>query len=234
MKGLLTLLTVCLFSFYSTFGVASWLGLPSFDWQVALFVGGIVAVGTAVVLIAAIATPFIAIQAGASIVGTGIAIAVISSITGIIGGTAAGFYWGRQGDIKRQEQIESIKRVSNQLDIYFHPSADPNRAADFQCTLVFYEETDLESRQPSVTTKKVRILASGADDFYGQVKQEVNKWLTRGVGADKEGQPRRVVIYMDPYPGEGIYERIRELAENNEYRKCTVSKVIGAWKSALP
>lgn len=214
---------------------AGWMGLPSFDVQAALIVGAIVAVATVVVIAVAIATPFIAIEGGATIVGTCLAIGAIALVTGVVGGTAAGFYRGRQGDVKREEQIERIKRVSNQLDIHFEPSpTDPKRAADFQCTLVVYEETDLASYQPTVTTHKLRIEAANAAEFYRQVEREMRQWFSKKVGADADGQPRRVVVYMVPYPGEGVYDRIKELAEKNRVRRCVVKKVEGTWVSALP
>jgi hypothetical protein len=212
----------------------SWPSLPSFDWQAALVVGAIVTVAAVVVIAAAIATPFVAIEAGATLLGTCFAVGTIALVTGVIGGTAAGFYWGRQGDIKRQEQIESIKRVSNQLDIHFEPSTDPKRAADFQCTLVVYEETGLAFRQPTVTTKKVKINAANSEDFYEQVDQQMRKWFAKQVGGDAAGQPRRMMVYMNPYPGEGIYERLKQMAEKNDVRRCVVNKIEGAWVSALP
>lgn len=212
----------------------SWPSLPSFDWQAALIVGAIVAVAAVVVIAVAIATPFVAIQAGATLLGTCLAVGTIALVTGVIGGTSAGFYWGRQGDIKRQEQIESIQRVSNQLDIHFEPSTDPKRAADFHCTLVVYEETDLASQQPTVTMNEVKISAANSEDFYGQVDQQMKKWFTKQVAGDAEGQQRRVMVYMNPYPGEGIYDRIKQMAEKNEVRRCIVNKVEGAWVSALP
>lgn len=211
----------------------SWPSVPSFDWQAALFVGAIVAVATVVVIGVAIATPAVAIAGGATYLGTAAAIGGIALVTGLIGGTAAGFHWGRQGDIKRHEQIESIKRVSNQLDIHFVPSTDPKRAADFQCTLVVYEETDLASQQPTVTTKRLKVSAVNSDEFYGQVDQQMKKWFAKLVGGDADGQPRRLMVYMSPYPGEGIYERLKQMAEKNEVRKCIVNKVEGAWASPL-
>lgn len=223
--------------FLATSGVlfaVSWPSLPSFDWQAALVVGAIVTVAALVVIAVAIATPFVAIEAGATLLGTCLAVGTIALVTGVIGGTAAGVYWGRQGDIKRQEQIENIKRVSNQLDIHFEPSTDPKRAADFQCTLVVYEETDLASQQPTITMKKVKIRAANSEEFYAQVDQQMKKWLTKQVAGDADGQPRRVMVYMNPYPGEGIYERIKHMAEKNVVRRCLVNKVEGAWVSALP
>lgn len=209
----------------------SW--LPSFDWWAALSIGGIVTVVAAAVITIAILTPFVAIQGGATILGTCLAVGAIALATGILGGVASGFYWGREGDMKRREQVESIKRVSNQLDIQFeHSSAD--RAADFQATLVFYEETDLTSRQPTVTTRKVKITGANAAEFYGQVEEEMKRWIAKQVAGDADEQPRRVMIYMRPYPGESVYERLKQIAESNSSRRCIVIKVEGPWKSALP
>jgi hypothetical protein len=212
----------------------NWPSLPSFDWQAALIVGAIVAVAAVVVIGLAIATPWVAIAAGATKLGTLLAVGAIAVVTGIIAGTSAGFYWGHQGEIKRQQQIESIRGVSNQLDIHFEPSTDPTRAADFQCTLVFYEETDLASRQPIVTTKEAPIDAANSDDFKEQVAQQMKKWFAKEVQGDTDGQPRRVMVYMNPYPGEGIYERLKQMAEENEVRRCVVNKIEGAWVPALP
>jgi hypothetical protein len=208
--------------------------LPSFDWQAALIVGAIVAVAVVVVTAVAIATPFVAIQAGATMLGTCLAVGAVALVTGIIGGTAAGIHWGREGVTKQGVEVKIIKGVSNQLDIHFEPSTDPNRAADFRCTLVVYEETDLVSRPPTVTTKKVMINAPNSEEFYGQVDQQMKKWFAKQVGGDADGKPRLVKVYMNPYPGEGIYERIKQLAEQIDVRKCVVNKVEGAWVSALP
>lgn len=211
----------------------SWPNLPSFDWQAAIIVGAIVVVAAAIVIGLAIATPYVAIAAGATKLGTCLAVGAIALVTGLIGGTAAGFYRGRQGDIKRQEQIDSIKHVSNQLDIHFEPSTDPSRAADFQCIVVIYEETDLASPQPAVTTKKVKISGASSDEFYGQVDQQMKTWFAKQVGGDEGGEPRRVMIFMNPYPGEGIYERLRQMAEENQKRSCVVNKIEGPWQRAL-
>lgn len=210
-----------------------WPSLPSFDPQAAILVGAIVAVAAVVVIAGAIAMPYIAIAHGATLLGTALAVGAIAIAMGLIGGAAAGIYWGKQGDIKRQEQVESIKRVSNQLDVYFEPSADPMRAADFQCTLVIYEETDIASQQPTVTTKQVPVSATNSDEFYAQVETTMQKWFSKQVGGDSDGQPRRVTIYMTPNPGEGVYERLKQVSEN-QIRKAVVSKVEDGWHSALP
>jgi len=213
---------------------AGLLSLPSFDWQAALLVGAVVAAATAVVIVVAIATPFIAIEAGATILATGLAIGGIALVTGIIGGIAAGFYKGHQSDIKYREQLERIARVSNQLDIYFSPSGDPERAAPFQCTVVVYEETNLSRENLTVTTNKGEISEADSEEFYDAVNRQMEKWFTKEVLADKNGKARKVKVYMVPYPGEGIYERLKEMAEKNGIRPCVVSRIEARWTPAAP
>ena len=85
-----------------------------------------------------------------------------------------------------------------------------------------------------MTTKKVIINESNSEEFYEQVDQHMKSWFAKQVAGDADGKPRRVKVYMNPYPGEGIYERIKQLAEKIDVRRCVVNKVEGAWVSASP
>jgi hypothetical protein len=212
-----------------------WNGVSDFHWQAAAIVGGIVVAVTVVVLVAAIAWPAVPIVTVgiASLTSKVVAVATIALITGLVAAAAAGIHWGHEAQLKRQEQIESIKQVSNQLDIYFAPAPGaPNRAADFECTLVVYEETELASRVPTITTKHTKVAAVSSEEFYRQVDHQLNKWFGKRVEGDKDGKPRRVVIYMHPYPGDGIYERLKHLSQ--QHGTCVVNRVEGQWTSALP
>jgi len=200
---------------------AGLLGLPSFDWQAALLVGAVVAVATVVVVGIALAPPLSAVLG-------------IALVIGAIGGIAAGFYEGHQSDIRHTAQLERIASVSNQLHIYFSPSGDPERAAPFQCTVVVYEETDTSRENPTVTTKKVEISEADSEEFYDAVNRQMEKWFTKEVQADKKGKERKVKVYMVPYPGEGIYERLKEMAEKNGIRPCVVSRIEARWTPAVP
>ena len=214
----------------------SWFGVgsSSFDWQAAMIVGAVVVVAVVVILTAAIATPVIAIQAGATIMGTAAATAAISIATGFVGGTVAGFYWGRAGDIKHKEQVDRIARISNQLDIYFEPSvSDPMRAADFACTMVIYEESDLLSRPPTVTTAKVPIKGADAKDFYDQIEQRLKVWLEKPVEGDRRGEARKVMVYMIPFPGQGAYDRLREMTERPGVVRSVITRTEGGWTPAI-
>lgn len=82
--------------------------------------------------------------------------------------------------------------------------------------------------------KKLMIEADDGKEFNAQVEEKMNEWFIQRVAGDEDGQPRRVVIYMDPYLGEGVYDCLRRLAENNGIRKCDVTKCEGVRTSALP
>lgn len=153
---------------------------------------------------------------------------------------AFALYWGLQRNTKRPQELEMIKqlqtnnRIGNQIDIYFEPSLDdPERAAEFQCTLVLYDAADSGSRKPTVAERKVHIAAGNAGDFYRQVQQQLQSWFAKQFSTDAEGQERRVTIYMKPYPGEAVYERLKQMAEQNGIRKCVVARIDAKWKTAL-
>jgi hypothetical protein len=206
--------------------------LPSFDWNAALIVGAIVAIGAVVVIAVAIATPVIAIQGGATLIGTTLAVAGIGLVTGTVAGGAAGFYWGREGDLKRAEILEQVMKVSNQLDIYFEPlSGDPQMARNLSCTIVTYEEQGLDTKAPGVNVKKQQIKALNADDFFTEAEAKVQDWIARHKGAGRDGGPRlRVQFFMKPYPGETFYERLQPFCAQ---RGCVISRTDGTWTSAL-
>ena len=208
----------------------SWI---SFDWEAAVWVGAIVAVTAVVVIAVAVATPFVAIQAGATLLGTCLTVGTIALGVGTIGGIAAGLYQGGLIDAERLVQIKNIQRISNQLDIHFEQTDDPLRAAEFRCTLVIYDETDLASPIPVVTTKRQQISAANSVEFYDQVDRSLNMWTNKPVSGDKTDQPRRVIVYMKPFPGEVVYERLIKIAEKSPSPRCVVTRVEGTWVSAI-
>ncbi len=208
-----------------------WPQLPSFDWVAALTVGALLAVAAVFVIGRTILPPAVPIWRGATV----LTVATISLATGVIGGTVAGFYWGRLEDTNHNEQLDKIMQVSNQLDIHFVPSpGDPKRAADFKCVVIVYQEKDLNSRPPTITTRKTEIDADNSAEFFSLVEQQMTGWFGTNVLGDSDGLKRRVVIYMEPYPGEGICERLKEMAEKIGGSQCVVSLAQGRWTSALP
>lgn len=207
--------------------------LPSFDGKAAILVGAVVFVAAAAAITVAILIPGVPILAGAGLWATFKAVAIVSMAVGIIGGTAAGFYRGYESDKKREATVEWIRTVSNQLDVHFQASAStPDRAEDFRCCLVLYDETDMTTRQPTIQPRKINIEAKDVEEFYSILQTQLAKWFAKKVLGDKEQHPRRVVIYMRPFPGDGVYERIKELCTSLS-SQCVVNKVEGQWKSAI-
>lgn len=213
---------------------SSLLSLPSFDWNAGYVVGAIVAVGSVLVIALAIATPTVAIQRGATIFGTTFTILCIGLLTGALAGAAAGFYWGRQGDLKREQQVQFVTRVANQLDIYFE--ADPSatgtqkQAKNLQCTIVRYDVKGLESKAPGVTELKVPVKAPDAETFYATVEEQLRDWITSRKKVESDTKKPRVHLFMVPYPGNTIRERLRTFCDLNG---CVLETTDSEWMSAL-
>lgn len=207
--------------------------LPSFDGKAALIVGAIVVLAAAAAITVAILIPGVPILAGAGLWATFKAVAIVSVAVGLVGGTAAGFYRGYESDKKREETVEWIRTVSNQLDVHFQASAStPDRADDFRCCVIIYEETDLTTRQPTIQPRKINIEAKDVEEFYSILQSQLAKWFAKKVLGDNAQQPRRILVYMRPFPGDGVWERIKEMCTGFS-SQCVVNKVEGKWKSAI-
>ena len=214
--------------------MASWLPtFPSFDGNAALVVGIIVAAGALLVIAMAIISPIFAIQGGTTTLGTLATIIGISLVTGTIAAGAAGFYWGKQGDIKRAEVVERVSKVSNQLDLFFEPNTgDASVARDYTINVVVYDEQGLDSKNPTVVarTQQIKVLNSDEDKFYAEIDAAINGWLKQRKSADEKGKARHVAVFMKPFPGDNVYSNIRERAEK---KGCQVARLDGKWESAL-
>jgi len=202
--------------------------LPSFDWTAAYVVGAIVAIGAVLVLWMAIATPFVAIE-GRKFLGTTFAVLCLGAATGAIAAAAAGFYWGRQGDVKRAEIVQLVTKVSNQLDIFF--DADPastGQAKSFRATFVSYDEDGLDTKAPGVRTVKKPIVGPDADAFYAQAADELKAWAAKRTSTD--GKPPRVHVFMKPYPGDGVLLKLKDFCREHG---CVIETTDSEWVSAL-
>lgn len=189
--------------------------LPSFDWQAAATVGGIVAISTVIVLVVAIATPGIAIVGGGYL-ATAIAVAGIAAVTGAVAGTASGLYWGHQGDLKRQEITTQVMQLSNHLDICFEPAPDDAaKAAEFRCTIVTNDEAVDSSGTPFVKENRRAVTANNGNEFYHAIDGELRRWFTKRVLGDEQNLPRIVTVYMSPHPGEGVWDRLQTMVQEH-------------------
>lgn len=213
------------------FALALW-PLPSFDTNAAIWVGVTAVVVTAAVIVTAIAIPAIAIGGTLSL-ATAASVACVSLVVGVILAGVAGFVKGRIGDIKIQEEINKIKNISNQLHIKFEPiKENPSNAKPFECTIITYAETGIGSKSLGITQKKLEITANDATDFYSLIERQIIFWKAEKVLGDSDNLKRRVIVFMDPFPGESVFNRIAEIIKKIGYDKIEVQQIFGPWKSA--
>jgi hypothetical protein len=119
--------------------------------------------------------------------------------------------------------VQEIREVDHFLDVYFLPTPDdPDHARDFSCVLVAYDASVPES--PVVRTE---ISVQSSESFYEAVRGEFEHWLRKPIRMDGGSRRRHVAIFMKPYPGDGVFERIRELCEHRA--EVEISRVEGRW-----
>lgn len=202
-----------------------------FSWKAALIVGAIAAIAVVAVVALAVATPFVALAAGATVLGTAITIGAIAICVGVATGAAAGFHWGGLDATEWEEETNKIAAQSGELHIFFVASAnDATRASEFECKLVIYDEINIQRHLARKRTQ--HITAQNATEFYSIIGKEMEKWFGTAVLNDNMGLPRNVMIYMIPNPGEGIYERLKEMASNLSQQNVIVKRIEESWETA--
>jgi len=211
------------------------LALPSFDIQAALWVGGVVLVAAAVVLVGAIVIPSIALAAGGTFVATTFAVAGYCVVVGVIAGVAAGFISGHIGDIKIEVRTKTIKLLSSQLHIKFEQIKErPSNAKPFECTIITYIPVGLNTQNLGITEKKTELKGEDAANFYSLIERQINFWQAEKVLGDSSNLKRRIIVYMDPFPGDSVFSRIAEIANKVGGEKVEIQQIFGTWKSAAP
>ncbi len=197
-----------------------------FDYKAALvvaLVAAIVVLGVVVIAMSAgVGTP--AVLAGLSAAGPLIsAVAGIALTAGVVAGVVSG--WGRQAKAD-EKPPDPVLRAVNELDIAFEPSdADPKQARDFTAVVVRYHEDGKKTAEQRRTIREER-----NDAFYTQVETQLDDWLGHRTCGDDAGKCRRVCVYMNPYPGDGVYEKIKGLCERRP--NVVVSRVEAPWSPA--
>jgi len=199
---------------------------PGFDFKVALVVALLV---TVVVLSAVV----IAMTAGAStpaviglLAASGkvlTAVATIALTAAVVAGTVSG--WNRQAHAT-ETPPDPVLQEMNELDVAFEPSlTEPKMAKDFTAIVVHYRE----SGQKTAVERHI-IHEERNDAFYSQLEKDLDRWLSQHTSADSAGKTRKVCVYMSPFPGDGVYERIKQLCERRG--GVVVSRIEAPWTSA--
>lgn len=224
--------------------------MPSFSWTAAWLVGLVVAGSSLVALALAIVVPAVGIRRGKTWRGTGAAVSGVSLVTALSGAIAAGIYWGHAGGAGTAPRgpgdqppsatptgadvpatppprpVEPLRRFADRLDVYFEPKENqPDEARDFTCVLVTYDEGRLAGR-----LIREEIHERSADNFYRQLETQVARWLGGLALSDPHGHPQ-LLVYMQPFPGEGVFERIRQI--ETRHAGLMVHRVDGPWRSAF-
>ena len=177
------------------------LALPNFDMTAFLVVAAIAFAAAVVAIAVAIAMPAVAIAAGATLLGTVVTVVAVAALIALVAGTAAGIYWGEKKQkerviIKTREAMEQARK----LHITFLPDPqNPELAKQFTCQVVSYLPQQLNTPQAHAVPQTTTIEARNAEEFYQQLKAQVDTWLD-----DKRFGPikkREVWFYTKPSPG---------------------------------
>ncbi len=173
------------------------LALPNFDTTAFLVVAGATFVVAVVAIALAIAMPAVAIAAGATLLGTVVTVVVVAALIALVAGTAAGIYWGEK---KAEEATIRAMNQARELHISFLPDPqNPELAKPFTCQVVSYLPQQLNTPQAHTVPQTTTIEARNAEEFYQQLKAQVDTWLD-----DKRFGPintRQVLFYTKPAPG---------------------------------
>lgn len=216
----------------------------SFDWAIALAVGFAVLAGSVLTVFSAMILPFVAIERGKTWLGTLAAVVGIGSTVAIVGGYTAGYYRGMGGggattpssvkdtaaDVvvktspKPVSDSKAKLKLTARMDVAFQRDpANPSNALNAQCSVVTYEMkngTQLSANGPQ------DIKEANPEAFFTAFSKKLDEWLKTPLSDAIKDEPRSLIVYMDPFPGNGVYERILQLATE---RNIKVNKITGRW-----
>lgn len=103
------------------------------------------------------------------------------------------------------EEVPPTEATALPLEIWFESSpTDASRAADLRC-------------QISVGTTNTQVSGSDRQAFLFAVEEQIDRWL----GSDVDTAPG-IWVYMRPYPGEGVFEQVQDLARR---KGVTVTRI---------
>ncbi|MBL8821619.1 MAG: hypothetical protein JNJ77_03455 [Planctomycetia bacterium] len=203
------------------------------DWGMALSVGLGVAFISEVTILGAIMTPKVPLRRGRTWRGTVTVVSMISIVIGAVGGYLAGQFGGRGGGgaatpgntpvtsavapsipIATQTVLpQTTKAVpvessfANIVDVYFLRDKNTRQLIHFTCEIVTYQR-QADAWRPIIASVKGNDLA----DFLKQTISKLNELQTKMSDADKPN--KRLRMYLEPHPGEGVYDQLRQQTQN--------------------
>ena len=220
------------------------------DWGMALSVGLAVALISELTIMGAVIMPKIPLEPGKTWRGTVTTVSTISLIIGGVGGYVAGQFGGRGGGgatIPGQAVISTqtspqvpvssqpIKpeatrpaRPDNYLasvvDLYFVRDKETKLIANFTCEMVGYRRKG--NSWELVFNKVVGHDLKEFIKLQGEVLESYQKDIPE---ADLAG--RKLRVFLDPFPGEGTYDQLRQQAEKLGWK---IDRKDVAWQPEYP
>jgi hypothetical protein len=220
------------------------------DWGMALSVGLGVALVSEVSILSAMILPRFPIDPGKTWRGTVMGVSFVSVIIGGVGGYIAGQFGGRGGGgalnsgsspvstaatpntpqptvpskIQTTAPVRPASYLANKVDLYFVRDPNTKLVANFTCEIAGYRKN---GSQWDLAISKVE--AKNLDDFLRGNNEALARML-QDIPQEDQAE-RRLRIYLDPFPGDGVYERLRQLAEPAGWK---VERKDVSWKPELP
>ncbi len=221
------------------------------DWGLGLAVGLAVTAASEATILLAMLTPKVPIEKGKTWRGTLWAVSTVSLVIGAIGFYVAGQFGGRGGGGSpspgasssaqptqtatapdQQKPSTSVpvaptpseSLVSARVDLYFNRAEGQASAANFQCNVVAYRRQGQEWQPETHPIKEAELVPflSKIAAKLQEVQREINT---------VELSTRHVRIYLDPFPGEGVFEEIKKRAEGLGWK---VDRLNVPWRVEKP
>lgn len=219
------------------------------DWGIGLAVGVGAAIVSEVALMTAIIMPKFPIEKGRTWRGTFYGVTTVSAVIGGIAGYIATQFGGFGGGGATQQGNQAAQAtraerpvvpsqptrmdtapqkpetyVASYIDLHFLRDEKTKLVTDFACELALYRLRDkawkLEAHQTS---------AKNLDEFLDKVTQLLEGFAKEM--APDERAKRRLRVYMNPFPGEGAYDKIKQAAEARGWK---VDRKDAAWQAEIP
>lgn len=220
------------------------------DWGLALALGLAAVVVSEVTILLAIILPKIPIERGKTWRGTFSAVTTISVIIGGVVGYVAVQFGGRGGggaivagsNPKQESSVspvpstpiatqpqstETVKlepKLASRVDLYFIQEQNKTVAANFQCRLVCFRRQDKVWKPETISINETKLA-----DFLPAIRSALER-IQKEMNPS-EFEQRRLRIFLDPDPGEGVYSELRRLAEQAGWK---VDRLNRAWNLEKP
>jgi hypothetical protein len=220
------------------------------DWGMALSVGLAVALISEVSILGAMILPKIPIEPGKTWRGTVSAVSVVSVLIGGVGGYIAGQFGGRGGGgavasgpvpvtttpvvanpmptnntkVEATRPVRPETYLAAQVDIFFKLDGETRLIANHTCEVVAYRKQGSQW-MPEFS----KVVGKNLEDFL-RIQDQVLATIQKDI-PEADAANKRLRVFLDPFPGEGVYDKIRQQAEAKGWK---VDRKNVAWQPENP